>query len=89
MAKSKKPRPDAPLAIDPNSATVSGPADPKPLVDSSDDLTAKMAATQQLAVSMPFNVNKALEYDPAAAFRPEPGVSIEPPDPTTKEREHG
>ena len=82
MAKSKKPRPDAPLAIDPNSrATVSGPAEPKPLVDSSDDLTAKMAATQQLAAALPFNANKALEYDPEAAIRPEPGVSIEPPDP--------
>src|SRR6187402_1367529 len=82
MAKSKKPRPDAPLAIDPNSrATVSGPAEPQPLVDSSDDLTAKMAATQQLAAALPFNANKALEYDPEAAIRPEPGVSIEPTDP--------
>ena len=82
MAKSKKPRPETPLAIDPNSrATVSGPADPKPLVDSSDDLTAKMAATQQLAAALPFNANKALEYDPEAAIRPEPGVSIEPADP--------
>ena len=82
MAKSKKPRRETPLAIDPNSrATVSGPADPKPLVDSSDDLTAKMAATQQLAAALPFNANKALEYDPDAAIRPEPGVSIEPTDP--------
>ena len=82
MAKSKKPRPETPPAIDPNSrATVSGPADPKPLVDSSDDLTAKMAATQQLAAALPFNANKALEYDPEAAIRPEPGVSIEPADP--------
>ena len=82
MAKSKKPRPDTPLAIDPNSrATVSGPADPKPLVDSSDDLTAKMAATQQLAAALPFNANKALDYDAEAAIRPERGVSIEPTDP--------
>src|SRR5687768_4319549 len=82
MAKSKKPGPDAPVAIDPNSrATVSGPAEPKPLVDSSDDLTAKMAATQQVVAALPFNANKALEYDPEAAIHPEPGVSIEPPDP--------
>src|SRR5687767_890611 len=82
MAKSKKPRSDAPLAIDPNSrATVSGPAEPKPFVDASDDLTAKMAATQQLAAALPFNANKALEYDPEAAIRPQPGVSIEPADP--------
>jgi catalase len=82
MAKSKKPRRKAPLAIDPNSrATVSGPAEPRPLVDSSDDLTAKMAATQQLAAALPFNANKALEYDPEAAIRPEPGVFLRPPDP--------
>jgi catalase len=82
MAKSRKPSPETPLAIDPNSrATVSGPADPMPLVDSSDDLTAKMAATQQLAAALPFNANKALEYDPQAAIHPEPGVSIEPADP--------
>ena len=55
MATSKQPRPDAPLAIDPNSrATVSGPAEPQPLVDSSDDLTTKMAATQQLDAALPF-----------------------------------
>src|SRR5687768_313170 len=82
MAKSKKPGPDAPVAIDPNSrATISGPAGPKPLIDSSDDLTAKMAATQQVVAALPFNANKALEYDPEAAIRPEPGVSIEPADP--------
>src|SRR4030095_17012193 len=82
MAKSKKRRPDAPLAIDPNSrATVSGPAQPQPLVDSSDDLTAKMAGTQQLSAAQPFNANKPLEYDPDAAVRPERGVFVEPADP--------
>ena len=82
MAKSKKSRPEPPSAIDPNSrATVSGPADPKPLVDSADDLTAKMAGTQQLSAAQPFNTNKPLEYDPDAAVRPEPGVHVEPADP--------
>ena len=67
MAKSKPPAPpDEP--IDPNSrATVSGPAEPAASPDSHDLLTAKMAATQDLAARMPFNPNKPLEYDPEAA----------------------
>ena len=82
MAKSKKTRPEPPSVIDPNSrATVSGPAEPQPLVDSPDDLTAKMAGTQQLSAAQPFNANKPLEYDPEAAIRPEPGVFVEPADP--------
>src|SRR4029453_3970990 len=48
---------------------------------SSDGHTEKIAATQQLPAALPFNANKALEYDPEAASRPEPGVSIEPPHP--------
>ena len=82
MAQSKKRRSETLPAIDPNSrATVSGPAAPKAPVDSSDDLTAKLAATQQLSAGLPFNANKPLEYDPQAALRPEAGVSVEPPDP--------
>src|SRR4029453_598140 len=82
MAQSKKRRSETLPAIDPNSrATISGPPAPKALVDSSDDLTAKMAATQQLSAGLPFNANKPLEYDPQAALRPGAGVSVEPPDP--------
>jgi catalase len=85
MKKSKTQPPDPnaiPDAIDPNSrATVSGPAEPKPLADSPDDLTAKMAETQKIAGSLPFNPNKRLEYDADAARRPEPGVSVAPDDP--------
>ena len=82
MAKSKKTRPEPSPVIDPNSrATVSGPAEPRPLVDSPDDLTAKMAGTEQLSAAQPFNANKPLEYDPAAAIRPEPGVFVESADP--------
>src|SRR6187401_2085761 len=82
MAQAKKRRSETLPAIDPNSrATISGPAAPKALVDSSDDLTAKLAATQQLSARLPFNANKPLEYDPQAALRPEAGVSVEPPDP--------
>ena len=94
MAESKKPRFNAPSAIDQNSrATVSGPAEPQPLGGSRDDLTAKMAGTQHLAAAQPFNANKALEYDPDAAKRPEPGVSVNSPDPivgsSTVQEKHG
>jgi hypothetical protein len=36
-------------------ATVSGPAKPNASTSSSDDLAAKVAGTQELAASMPFN----------------------------------
>ncbi|HXG86713.1 MAG TPA: catalase [Vicinamibacterales bacterium] len=82
MAKTKTPTNDRQEPIDPNSrATVSGPAEPAPLSDSPDDLTAKMAATQDLASEMPFNANKPLEYDPEAALSPAAGVSLAPDDP--------
>jgi len=81
MPTPKKPTADTP-PVDPNSrATVSGPAEPAADVDSKDDLTAKMAATQALAAAVPFNVNKPLEYDPKAATAPPAGKSVEPPDP--------
>ncbi|CAN5831874.1 catalase HPII [soil metagenome] len=89
MAKSKRPKTAPPgsvrnetVVIDRNSrATVSGPAEAAPLVDSADDLTAKMAGTQELSSRMPFNVTKPLEYDPDAAVAPVPGMSIKPEDP--------
>jgi catalase len=69
-------------AVDPNSrATVSGPAQPSATEGSRDDQTAKLAATQTLAASMPHNVNKPLEYDPKAAVSPEAGVHVKPEDP--------
>jgi len=81
MPTPKKPTADTP-PVDPNSrATVSGPAEPAADVDSKDDLTAKMAATQALAAAVPFNVNKPLEYDRKAATAPPTGGSVEPPDP--------
>src|SRR5436190_43288 len=82
MAKSKKPVRRPPAGLDPNSrATVSGPAEPRPTPDSHDDLTAKMAGTQDLSATLPFNANKPLEYDPRAALAPEPGMFIAPDDP--------
>jgi len=81
MPTPKKPAADTP-PIDPNSrSTISGPAGPTADVDSKDDLTAKMAATQALAAAIPFNVNKPLEYDREAATAPPAGRSVEPPDP--------
>jgi catalase len=68
--------------VDPNSrATVGGPAQPGATESSQDDLTAKLAATQALASSIPYNVNKPLEYDPASAVSPEAGVHLKPEDP--------
>ena len=40
----------------------------------------KAAATQDVASAFPFNPNKAAEYDPDAALRPE-GASVKPADP--------
>jgi catalase len=69
-------------AADPNSrATVSGPAEPAAIPDTPDDPTAKMEATQDLAARMPYNKNKALEYDSDAAVAPSPGEHLEPDDP--------
>ena len=62
-------------------ATVSGPARPSTNVDSSDDLSAKVAGTQALAEAFPFNANKPIEFDPDAALRPEAGEWEKPDDP--------
>ena len=81
MTTPKKPTNDSTPA-DPNSrATVSGPAHPAASPETADDLTAKMAATEDLVARMPFNANKPLEYDPAAAISPEEGAHLEPEDP--------
>ena len=61
--------------------TMGGPA--RPSVDTSafDKLESKMAATDDLARSMPFNPLKALEFDPAAHKSPGEGEAFEPVDP--------
>ena len=46
-----------------------------------DDLASKVAGTQQLAASIPFNATKEQEYDPEAALGPEPGRAVKPRDP--------
>jgi catalase len=95
MAKSTKPpqqpphqdpartaTPKPPAAAPPATrATISGPAHPDASPASADDLEAKTAATQALAAGMPFNANKAREFDPAAAIAPAEGQTIEPSDP--------
>ncbi len=71
-----------PSGADPNSrTTVSGPAEPSITADTADDLTAKMAATGDLAARRPFNAGKAAEYDPGAAVEPPVGESYKPDDP--------
>ena len=84
MAKSKRPRSDElKSGGDRHSSrtTVSGPSAPVSSPSSSDVLAAKLAGTQDLASSIPFNANKPLEYDPAAATAPEAGRSVVPGDP--------
>ena len=58
-----------------------GPARPSVDTDASDKLESKMAATDDLARSMPFNALKALEFDPAAHRSPGEGEAFEPTDP--------
>jgi catalase len=81
MSKSKQ-RPSVPTRPARESrATVSGPAHPSASSRSADDLTAKMAGTQDLASASPYNPTKASEYDPDAAVAPPAGATLEPHDP--------
>ena len=87
MAKSRskdaRPRPSK-KTLKPNPearATVSGPAEPSLTPDSSDDLAAKVAGTQELAAAFPYNANKPFEFDAGAAVHPHPGATAKPRDP--------
>ncbi|MFN2521161.1 MAG: catalase [Candidatus Limnocylindria bacterium] len=86
MPRSKSTRPRASETPKVSKAearpTMSGPAKRPAQAGKGDDLAAKMAATNDLAASMPFNANKPLEYDPEAAIAPEPGQSSVPGDPS-------
>ena len=62
-------------------ATVSGPAEPSLTTETTDDLAAKVAGTEELAAAFPYNANKPFEYDPDAALHPQPGASVKPADP--------
>ena len=87
MASSKRPaKKQATKAAGTTRATVSGAAKPKtPPVKSNefagDDLAVKAAGTEALAAKIPFNANKALEYQADAAIAPPQGVSAKPDDP--------
>ncbi|BCS30985.2 catalase HPII [Luteitalea sp. TBR-22] len=82
MPKTPRPAPEHGRPVDSNSrATVSGPADTPSFAHSSDDLTAKLAATNELAAMMPANANKPAEYDPATALDPPAGRAFVPDDP--------
>ena len=60
--------------------TVSGPAEPDAST-AGDVIAEKAAGTQDLASAIPFNPNKAAEYDPVAALAPPEGASVKPADP--------
>ena len=60
--------------------TAGGPAAPAPPTPG-DPLAEKVAGTQGLAASCPFNPLKAAEYDPDAAVAPPRGESRKAPDP--------
>ena len=89
MAKSRnantRPSPSKKKNIKPNPearSTVSGPARPSTdPADTSDDLAAKVAGTEELAAAFPYNANKPLEFDPDAAVNPPEGISKKPEDP--------
>ena len=83
MAKSKRRRKRFPIAeADQNSrATVSGPAELEGRDDSADDLTAKNAETADLSARLPFNANKASEYDNKPGQAPPEGIHAKPGDP--------
>jgi len=61
-------------------STVSGPTRSARTSGGSDALVAKLQGAEKLAAAMPYNKNKALEHG-AAATRPQPGRTVEPPSP--------
>ena len=85
-SRSKRPGTPTPSkkALTPNPqarATVSGPAEPSLTTETTDDLAAKVAGTEELAASFPYNATKAAEYDPDAAVNPPEGAAMKPHDP--------
>ena len=82
MAKSHKPAKNASKksTVRNSRTTVSGPA--RPDASGAGYLAAEKAAgTQDVTSALPFNPNKAAEYDPDAALAPPEGVSVKPRDP--------
>ena len=78
MAKSKSSKKQS--AVRSSRTTVSGPA----ATDTSgagDVLAKKIAGTQDVASSFPFNPNKRAEYDPTATLSPPEGPSVDSADP--------
>ena len=58
-------------------STASGPSHPSPM--DNDPLVQQAAATQAVVAAMPFNSNKALEYDRDAAYAPPIGLHGDAP----------
>src|SRR5688572_18070543 len=61
-------------------ATIGDPAS-RDAARAAADLSAKTHGTEELAAAIPFNPNKAHEYDPAAAIAPPAGLPAAPEDP--------
>ena len=62
-----------------NRSTIGGPSHPEG--EATNQFTAKLAAAQDLAAAMPYNINKALEHGEVSSL-PEKGQTVEPPNPS-------
>ncbi len=76
---SGKPTPRASGAKSSARSTISSPARRDAGADVSDQLVAKMDATEALAAALPFNANKPAEYG-KATLSPPPGVTVDDAD---------
>src|SRR4051794_5019426 len=76
MSKKKAPTKTSPAK---SKTTTGGPA--RAADAAADVLDVKMAGTQALAQSMPYNPTKPGEYGTLAARGPEEGAHVQPPDP--------
>ncbi len=80
MARSSRPAKTT-STVRNSRTTVSGPAEPGAPA-AGDILAEKAEGTEALAATLPFNLNKAAEYDPDAALSPPPvGALVNPADP--------
>ena len=83
MAKSRRPRREEPgrPATRNSRTTVSGPAEAGSADAAVDTLAGKLLGTNELAVSLPFNLLKASEDRTTVLEGPEQGPSVTPRDP--------
>jgi catalase len=83
MATSKRSRRTASdqRALRNSRNTISGPADTGPVDAAADALGSKLAGTNELALSLPFNPLKPSEYEPQVLDGPKAGPSVAAHDP--------